>query len=151
MFSDLHDKIFTIYDIYYCLYIIRYYKNLRRSSLEIKTVLLRNEQERTSKSYHCLVSTASDFVTTEFGSTFTDLEMAFVREILNMLVGSKQIGLTEIRESASEVNLPGAKASYVIDKLIDERWLVRNEKGIHNFVPLPLCFKLNFFVLILYT
>lgn len=109
-------------------------------------MLLRNEQDRTSISYHCLVSTASDFVTTEFGSTFTDLEMAFVREILNMLVGSKQIGLTEIRESASEVNLPGVKASYVVDKLIDEHWLVRNEKGIYNVAP--LCFQLRHFVII---
>ena len=103
------------------------FQNLRRINLEIKTVLLRHEQDRTS--FHCIVNTASDFVSTEFGSTFTDLEMEFVREILGMLVGSKQIGITEIRESASEVKLPTTKASSVVDTLIDECWLVRNDKG----------------------
>ena len=95
--------------------------------MEIKTVLLRHDQDRTS--YHCIVNTACDFVTTEFGSTFTDLEMEFVREIMSMLIGNRQIGITEIRESASEVKLPTSKASSVVDKLIDECWLIRNEKG----------------------
>ena len=105
--------------------------HLRKISLEIKTVVIRSDDER--KSYHGVVNTGEDSIATEFGSTFSEAELDFARTIISGLIDMKQIGTTEIRNLTQPNQKP--YASNVIDALVEERWIVRNVRGYFELGP----------------
>ena len=100
--------------------------HLRKLSLEIKSVVIKSTTSSEMIYFHGIVNIEDDFIATEFGSQFTDLEIEFIREIMNLLLDLKKIGINEIRNIPI---LPINKASNVVDKLLVDKWLIRNSVG----------------------
>lgn len=108
--------------------------HLRKLSMEIKTVLIRSEEER--KSYHAIVNTADDYIATEFGSKFSDIELEFIREIFILLADIQQIGTTEIHNNARMLGVDHKQKSInIIDQLAEDRWLIRNARSYFEIGP----------------
>lgn len=135
-------------------------KNLKRSGLEVRTVIKREDVEEDDGGmegadndvqtkwvkYHGLANIEEDFVSKEFGSSLDEDEVKLFADLIPHLL-EKSVMNIEDCERANTTKIQKSRVSSVLKKLHEEGWLGREsnrgywELGIRSYLELKAHFE----------
>jgi hypothetical protein len=109
--------------------------NLNKLSLEIKTIVLKENGSNLFSYYHGIVNTTEDQISSELGSQYDITEINFFSNILVYLVDVDRMSTTDMHNMKPNT-WTMLKSDKFLDSLMENKWLGRNERD--NFIIIGL-------------
>lgn len=109
--------------------------NLSKLSLEIKTIVTKENGSSLFSYYHGIVNTTEDQISTELGSQYDAIEIKFFSDILVHLIDVGRMSTTDMHNMKPNT-WTMLKSDKFLDSLMENKWLGRNERD--NFIIIGL-------------
>lgn len=112
-----------------------YNANLRKYSLEIRTVVIKTEEG--NRYVHGIANTEDDFLAKDFGSKFDSTELAFFKHLLEFIVQAGYVNMDEIHTKRPPECALWSKSftQSVVGKLRLDGWLQMNNRSYWELGP----------------
>ena len=112
-----------------------YNTNLRKYSLEIRTVVVKTEEG--NRYVHGIANTEDDFLAKDFGSKFDTIELTFFKNLLEFIVQAGYVNMDEIHTKRPPDCGMWSKSytQSVVAKLRSDGWLQLNNRSYWELGP----------------
>ena len=117
-FQDFNESIDVIFK--------RMNNKLRRISMEVKSVLIKNMDTSILLYYHGLVNQEEDNVAKDYGNYFNPTELQFFSKIVMKLVEVHYMNSADIGRTCKPENWSISQMDTLLTKFLSEGWLQKN-------------------------